>query len=174
MKKSGECGGDKKNVTATSTFNIESVMVEIIIKPLVERLILMKNEIMSQENIYLFSEIRNLLSYIKENHGSVFRRIAFSSMLEPFIKLSQEMNIKNLKLKEIDHKLNELDMLKQLLSNLRDSLSTNKSLFLTQTSLIKSNKSSDNLIAEEERCKIEKKRVKIKFKKKNYKIFYSF
>ena len=41
---------DKKN-QGNSTFNIESVMIEIIIKPLVERLIEIQTEITSQENL---------------------------------------------------------------------------------------------------------------------------
>ncbi len=114
-------------------------------------------EIMLEINIFfefkaLFSEIRSFLAFIKENHGGVFKRVAFSSMLEPFIKLNQEINLKNMKLKEIDQRLNELDMFKTLLNNLRDSLSTNKSIYLTQSSIIKSNKSSENLINEEEKC----------------------
>lgn len=143
---------EKKNQT-NSTFNLESVMIEVIIRPLVERLIDMKSELTSQENLYLFSEIRNLLSYIKENHGGLFRRVAFSSMLEPYMKLNQEVNLKNMKLKEIDQRLAELDMLKTLLYNLRDSVSGKQSLYVTQSSIIKSNKSSDNLITEEDNCK---------------------
>ncbi len=93
------------------------------------------------------------MAYIKENHGGVFRRVAFSSMLEPFMKLNQELNLKNMKLKEINQKLSELDMLKSLLNNLRDNLSTSRSLYVTQNSSInmKSNKSSENLMTEDEK-----------------------
>lgn len=52
------------------------------------------------------------MGYIKENHGNVFRKVAFSSMIESYIKLNQEIQVKNLKLKEIDDKLSELDKLK--------------------------------------------------------------
>jgi cell shape-determining protein MreC len=107
--------------------------------------------------------VRSLLAYIKENHGGVFRRVAFSSMLEPFIKLNQEVGVKKAKLREIEQRINELDMFKTLLNNLRDSLSINtgkSGLYLTQTSIMRgggataapANKSNENLINEEDAC----------------------
>ncbi|CAF1057810.1 unnamed protein product [Brachionus calyciflorus] len=54
---------------------------------------------------------------MKENHGNIFRKIALSNMLDSYIKINQETQIKNLKLIEIDDKLKELDKLKQIISN---------------------------------------------------------
>lgn len=69
----------------------------------------------------MFSEIRNFLSYIKENHGGIFRKLAFSAMLESYIKLNQDINKKSQKLKEIDERLNELNKLKVHMSNLKEN-----------------------------------------------------
>jgi hypothetical protein len=71
---------------------------------------------------YLFSEIRNFLSYIKENHGGIFRKLAFSTMLESYIKLNQELTKKALKLKEIDERINELDKLRYHMSSQKDNV----------------------------------------------------
>ena len=66
---------------------------------------------------YLYSDIRSFLGYIKENHGNIFRKVALSNMLDSYIKINQESQIKNLKLAEIDDILTELDKLKIILSN---------------------------------------------------------
>jgi hypothetical protein len=69
---------------------------------------------------YLYSDVRNFLSYIKENHGGIFRKLAFSSMLESYIKLNQEVNTKNLKLRELDHRLAELEKYRSIMATLKD------------------------------------------------------
>ena len=72
----------------------------------------------------MFSDIRNLLSYIKENHGGIFRKVAFSSMLEPLIKLKAESQRRNLRLKQADEKLMELDRLRDHLAYISETFST--------------------------------------------------
>lgn len=106
-------GATDKNKTQTqeATVNIESVMVDLLLKPIVNRLIDMKEEIMNQENLYLFSDLRSLFGYIKENHGGVFRKVLFSNMLEPLIKLKHENQERDIKLKVIDEQLEELELL---------------------------------------------------------------
>jgi hypothetical protein len=67
-----------------------------------------------------------LICFIKENHGGIFRKIAFSSMLEPFIKIKQENHVKNLKLKKIDMKIIEIkECLKQLFDQDNESIVNN-------------------------------------------------
>lgn len=65
--------------------------------------------------------MRNLLSYVKENHGGIFRKLAFSCMLEPLIKLNQDLSAQELKLKELDVRLNELDKFKTLATSLKEA-----------------------------------------------------
>ncbi len=67
-----------------------------------------------------------MICFIKENHGGIFRKIAFSSMLEPFIKIKQENHVKNLKLKKIDMKIIEIkECLKQLFDQDNESIVNN-------------------------------------------------
>ena len=104
--------GSNRQSPQEATVNIESVIVELILKPIVNRLIEMKEEIMNQENLYLFSDIRSLFGYIKENHGGIFRKVAFANMLEPLIKLKNKQNEKQAKLVKLDEKLAELEHLR--------------------------------------------------------------
>ena len=63
------------------------------------------------------TDIRSIICYIKENHGNIFRKVAFSNMLEPYIKLNQNKNLRALKLKEIDQKLSEIKSYQKLLES---------------------------------------------------------
>jgi hypothetical protein len=103
-----------KNQDHEQMVNIESVMVDLMLKPLIKRLIGIQNEIMNQENLYLFSDIRMLLSYIKENHGGVFRKVLFSNMLEPLMKLKAKEQLKRQRLRQIDVYIEEVRQLKEL------------------------------------------------------------
>lgn len=58
---------------------------------------------------------------MKENHGGIFRKLAFSSMIEPYIKLNQDVSVRELKLKELDLRLAELDKFKALAMSLREA-----------------------------------------------------
>ena len=57
---------------------------------------MMKEYLMSSENVALYGECRAFLSCIKENHGGIFRLVVFSSLLDPEKKLKtiqqQELN----------------------------------------------------------------------------------
>ena len=77
---------------------------------------------MSFELKYLFSDIRSLISFIKENHGGIFRKIAFSSMLEPYIKIKQENHLKTMRIKKIDSKLNEIKEWQKKIENDSDHI----------------------------------------------------
>ena len=46
-----------------------SIILNIIFKPFVTRLIMMKEYLMSSENVALYGECRAFLTCIKENHG---------------------------------------------------------------------------------------------------------
>jgi hypothetical protein len=62
--------------------NIESQIVGSIFKTMVTRCVGISKELKSQENIALYCDIRQFMSYIKETHGGVFRRVALSSILD--------------------------------------------------------------------------------------------
>lgn len=66
--------------------------------------------------------MRSFLSYVKENHGNVFRKLALASMLEPHIQLRQEMISNNSKLIEIEDILLQLDSLKEKIEQLKPEL----------------------------------------------------
>jgi hypothetical protein len=75
---------------------IDGYILNIIFKPFVTRLIMMKEYLMSSENVALYGECRAFLTCIKENHGGIFRLVVFSSLLDPEKKLKaleqHEMN----------------------------------------------------------------------------------
>lgn len=77
---------------------IDGFILNIIFKPFVTRLIMMKEYLMSSENVALYGECRAFLTCIKENHGGIFRLVIFSSLLDPEKKLKafqqQESNLK--------------------------------------------------------------------------------
>ncbi len=77
---------------------IDGFILNIIFKPFVTRLIMMKEYLMSSENVALYGECRAFLTCIKENHGGIFRLVVFSSLLDPEKKLKtlqqQELNTK--------------------------------------------------------------------------------
>lgn len=78
---------------------IDGFILNIIFKPFVTRLIMMKEYLMSSENVALYGECRAFLTCIKENHGGIFRLVIFSSLLDPEKKLKayqqQESNLKS-------------------------------------------------------------------------------
>ena len=57
---------------------------------------MMKEYLMSSENVALYGECRAFLTCIKENHGGIFRLVVFSSLLDAEKKLKafkqQEIN----------------------------------------------------------------------------------
>ena len=78
---------------------IDGYVLNIIFKPFVTRLIMMREYLMSSENVALYGECRAFLTCIKENHGGIFRLVVFSSLLDPEKKIKtlqqQETNTKS-------------------------------------------------------------------------------
>ncbi|XP_031777864.1 protein unc-80 homolog isoform X3 [Nasonia vitripennis] len=62
--------------------NIESQIMGCIFKSTVTRCVEISRELKSQENISLYCDLRQLMSYVKEAHGGVFRRVALSCILD--------------------------------------------------------------------------------------------
>ncbi|KAF7271721.1 hypothetical protein GWI33_015431 [Rhynchophorus ferrugineus] len=61
---------------------IESHIVSHCFKPLVTRFVEASKEIRAPENLSLYCEIRQLMTYVKEGHGGSFRRVALSALLD--------------------------------------------------------------------------------------------
>ncbi|XP_056632405.1 protein unc-80 homolog isoform X2 [Diorhabda sublineata] len=61
---------------------IEGTIISHIFKPLVTRFVESSKDIKSPENVGLYCEIRQLMTYIKEGHGSIFRRVALSALID--------------------------------------------------------------------------------------------
>ncbi|KAI1307248.1 Protein unc-80 -like protein [Halotydeus destructor] len=70
---------------------IEGVIINHIFKPLVSRCVKMQKELKLQENLSLYCELRQLINYVKDNHGGIFRKVALSSMLDSHIKFQREV-----------------------------------------------------------------------------------
>ncbi|XP_066154738.1 protein unc-80 homolog isoform X3 [Euwallacea fornicatus] len=61
---------------------IEGHTVNYCFKPLVTRFVETLKEIRSADNIGLYCEIRQLITYVKEGHGGAFRRVALSALID--------------------------------------------------------------------------------------------
>lgn len=66
---------------------IDGYVLNIVFKPFVTRLIMMREYLMSSENVALYGECRAFLTCIKENHGGIFRLVVFSALLDPEKKI---------------------------------------------------------------------------------------
>ncbi|XP_069694360.1 protein unc-80 homolog isoform X2 [Periplaneta americana] len=61
---------------------IEGQIMANVFKALVTRLARSTKELKAQENMALYCDVRQLMTYIKEAHGGVFRRVALSGLLD--------------------------------------------------------------------------------------------
>ncbi|XP_064455968.1 protein unc-80 homolog isoform X2 [Ornithodoros turicata] len=71
---------------------IEGVVVACTFKALVTRLAKCGRELKSQENMSLYCDLRQLMSYIHDNHGGIFRRVALSGMLDSADRPNKKKN----------------------------------------------------------------------------------
>lgn len=77
---------------------VEAVIVGVIYKRFVMRLIERFSWIRSSENVGLYADARSLMHYVKTAHGSVFRRVVLSGMLESaqkIVKVDAEQSIES-------------------------------------------------------------------------------
>ncbi|KAG5895326.1 hypothetical protein JTB14_000598 [Gonioctena quinquepunctata] len=61
---------------------VEGQIISHVLKPLVTRFVESNKEIKTPESLPLYCEIRQLMTYVKEGHGSAFRRVALSALLD--------------------------------------------------------------------------------------------
>ncbi|XP_048124538.1 protein unc-80 homolog isoform X5 [Alosa alosa] len=78
-------GGDKSVAQS-----MESVVVGCMFKSLITRCASTTHELHSPENLGLYCDIRQLVQFIKESHGNVFRRVALSALLDSTEKLTSQ------------------------------------------------------------------------------------
>ncbi|KAM7365636.1 hypothetical protein PAMP_016553 [Pampus punctatissimus] len=76
--------GDSKSVAQ----NMEAVVVGCMFKSLITRCASTTHELHSPENLGLYCDIRQLVQFIKEAHGNVFRRVALSALLDSAEKVT--------------------------------------------------------------------------------------
>ncbi|MGH0124428.1 UNVERIFIED_CONTAM: hypothetical protein FKN15_055337 [Acipenser sinensis] len=76
--------GDSKSVAQ----NMEAVVVGCMFKSLITRCASTTHELHSPENLGLYCDIRQLVQFIKESHGNVFRRVALSALLDSTEKVT--------------------------------------------------------------------------------------
>ncbi|XP_028832106.1 protein unc-80 homolog isoform X5 [Denticeps clupeoides] len=76
-------GGDKSVAQS-----MEAVVVGCMFKSLITRCASTTHELHSPENLGLYCDIRQLVQFIKESHGNVFRRVALSALLDSTEKIT--------------------------------------------------------------------------------------
>ncbi|XP_071839173.1 protein unc-80 homolog isoform X3 [Apostichopus japonicus] len=69
-------------IAGTGTRGIEGTIVGCTLKSLITRLVDSKEELLTLENEAVYADARQLLHYIREVHGGVFRRVAFSGLID--------------------------------------------------------------------------------------------
>ncbi|XP_063286017.1 protein unc-80 homolog isoform X12 [Pelobates fuscus] len=67
---------------------VEGIIVSSMFKSLITRCASTTHELHSAENLGLYCDIRQLVQFIKEAHGNVFRRVALSALLDSAEKLT--------------------------------------------------------------------------------------
>lgn len=70
------------NIGSYGARGIEGQIMTYVFKVLVTRLVDSMKQLKTQENIGLYCDVRQLMTYIKEAHGGIFRRVALSGILD--------------------------------------------------------------------------------------------
>ncbi|CAH8647605.1 unnamed protein product [Schistosoma bovis] len=78
-----------QNDTGQDTRGAEGLIVSYLFGPFVRRLVRCRRELSSQENVSLFSDIRQLFTYIREIHGSTFRKNMLVALLCPVQRICE-------------------------------------------------------------------------------------
>lgn len=74
-------GGYTTNFSGGMSGGAESQVVGTVFKPLVSRFVEASKDLKSPENIALYGDIRQLVTYVKGAHGGPFRLVALSGIL---------------------------------------------------------------------------------------------
>lgn len=79
---SGGQGGYATNFGSGLSGSAESQVIAAIFRALVTRLMDSLKELKSADNIALYCDVRQLITYVKGAHGGTFRRVALSGILD--------------------------------------------------------------------------------------------
>lgn len=74
--------GTSYNVGGYGARGIEGQIMACVFKALVSRLVGFAKQLKMQENVNLYCDVRQLMTYVKEAHGGIFRRVALSGILD--------------------------------------------------------------------------------------------
>jgi len=74
-------GGYATNFGSALTGNAESQVIAAVFQSLVTRFVSSMSALKSSENIALYSDVRQLITYVKGAHGGPFRRVVLSGIL---------------------------------------------------------------------------------------------
>ncbi|XP_061939230.1 protein unc-80 homolog isoform X5 [Apis cerana] len=75
-------GGASYGLVSHGARGIEGHVFNYVFKALVTRFVKSLKELKSQENVCLYCDVRQFMSYVKEVHGGAFRRVALSGILD--------------------------------------------------------------------------------------------
>ncbi|XP_026299996.1 protein unc-80 homolog isoform X7 [Apis mellifera] len=75
-------GGATYGSVSHGARGIEGHVFNYVFKALVTRFVKSLKELKSQENVCLYCDVRQFMSYVKEVHGGAFRRVALSGILD--------------------------------------------------------------------------------------------
>lgn len=78
----GGQGGYATNFGGGLSGGAESQVIAAVFKTLVSRFVESLKELKSQENIALYCDVRQLVTYVKGAHGGPFRLVALSGILD--------------------------------------------------------------------------------------------
>ncbi|XP_046830154.1 protein unc-80 homolog isoform X11 [Vespa crabro] len=73
---------------------IEGQIMNCVFKTLVTRFVNSTKELKSQENIGVYCDLRQFMTYVKEAHGGIFRRVALSGILDSTDRPNKRCNSK--------------------------------------------------------------------------------
>ena len=56
--------------------SVEAIIIRYVFTPFVTRLVFIQKELKVQENMSLYCEVRQFISYVRDHHGGVFRNVS--------------------------------------------------------------------------------------------------
>ncbi|XP_067144484.1 protein unc-80 homolog isoform X1 [Centruroides vittatus] len=78
--------GNNFRSSVTGPKGVEGIVLGYIFKHLVTRMVQSLKDLKLQENMALYCDIRQFVSFVRDNHGSTFRRVALSALLDTAVQ----------------------------------------------------------------------------------------
>lgn len=54
---------------------METIIIKSVFKSFISRMVLIQKELKVQENMSLYCEVRQFISYVRDHHGGIFRNV---------------------------------------------------------------------------------------------------